>query len=52
MNNADMEVVLHMIEFIENKEREVQAAKLGKSSKTKVVSGIIKELEGQIKNAH
>lgn len=41
-----------MIRFVEDKEREIQAAKMGKNSKTKAVAEIIKELEKQIKNAN
>ena len=52
MNNQDDKIVEGMIKFIEEKEREIQAAKMGKSSKTKAVADIIKELERQIKNAN
>ena len=51
MNNQDEQIIQNMIEFVEEKEREIQAAKMGKASKTKAVSEIIKELERQIKNA-
>lgn len=52
MNEKDDSVIVQrMILFVEEKEREYQAAKLGKNSKTKAVSDIQKELERQIKNA-
>ena len=40
-----------MILYVEEKERDIQAAKMGKNAKTKAVQEIIKELERQIKNA-
>ena len=49
MNNQDKQIVKNMIEFVEEKERQIQAAKMIKNSKTKAVSDIIKELERQIK---
>ena len=50
MNNTDEIIVDEMISFVEDKEKEIQAAKLGKNSKTKAVAEILKELERQIKN--
>lgn len=52
MNNHDQNIIDNMIRFVEDKEREIQAAKMGKNSKTKAVAEIIKELEKQIKNAN
>ena len=52
MNESDKKVVKKMIDYVEEKEREIQAAKLGKGSKTQAVTAIIKELERQIKNAN
>lgn len=52
MNEADKKIVQEMIDYVEEKEREIQAAKLGKGSKSQAVAAIIKELERQIKNAN
>lgn len=51
MNDHDKRIVENMIEFVEETEKETQAAKMGKGSKAKAVTEILKELEKQIKNA-
>lgn len=51
MNDPDKQIIVNMIEFVEKKEKEIQAAKMGKGSKAKAVTEILKELEKQIKNA-
>jgi len=48
-NDQDEKIINDMIEFIEEEERNLQAAKLGKNSKTKAVADILKELERQMK---
>ena len=50
MNEQDQKIVDHMIKFVENTEKNIQAAKLASGSKTKVVNEILKELEKQFKN--
>lgn len=52
MNDKDKEIVKNMIEFVEQKEKDIQAAKLGNKGKNKAVTDIMKELEKQIKNAN
>lgn len=52
MIDHDKQIVDHMIKYVEDKEKEIQAAKMGKGSKTKAVTEILKELEKQIKNAN
>lgn len=52
MNDNDKEIVKNMIEFVEQKEKDIQAAKLGSKGKNKAVTDIMKELEKQIKNAN
>ena len=52
MNDKDEMIVQHMISFVEEKEKEIQAAKMGNKSKAKAVTDIIKELENQTKNAN
>lgn len=49
----DEKIVEHMIQFVENLEANIQAAKLGgdPKAKQKAVNDIIKELEREIKNA-
>lgn len=50
MNNSKA-VVEHMIEFVEKKERELQASKLSESQgKTDIVKSILDELERETKN--
>lgn len=51
MIDQDKQIIDNMIEFVEETEKEIQAAKLVKGSKTKAVTTILKELEKQIKNA-
>ena len=51
MSNNDEMIVNKMIDFVEEKEKEIQAAKMGKNSKAKAVTEILKELERQIKDA-
>lgn len=51
-SEKDAKIIDNMIRFVEEKEKEIQAAKMGKGSKTKAVTDIIKELEKQIKNAN
>ncbi len=51
MNEKDSKIVSNMIDIVENIEKEIQAAKLGKGVKPKAVGEIMKELERQIKNA-
>ncbi len=51
MNEKDLEIVEKMITYVEEIERDIQAAKTGKYAKTKAVGNILKELERQIKNA-
>lgn len=50
MNDKDKIIVEHMIHYVEEIEKDIQAAKMGSGSKTKAVKDILKELEGQIKN--
>ena len=51
MNDNDEKLVQHMIDFIEEKEREVQLEELkGSKAKTKVVDAVKKELEKLIKD--
>ena len=52
MNDTDKKIVDEMITYVENKERDIQASKIGKSGKSKAVNEIIKELERCIKNAN
>lgn len=52
MSDKDEVIVEKMIEFVEEKEKEIQAAKMGNKSTTKAVQDIMKELERQIKNAN
>lgn len=52
MNEKDELIVENMIQFVEEKEKEIQAAKMGNKSTTKAVQDIMKELEKQIKNAN
>lgn len=52
MNESDKEIVKNMIKFVEQKEKDIQAAKLGSKGKNKAVTDIMKELEKQIKNAN
>ena len=51
MNDAD--IVKKMIAYVEQEEKDSQAAKLGNAakSKSKAVTDILKELEREIKNA-
>ena len=50
---SDQEIINHMIGFVEQTERDIIAAKLGKESKEKqrAVKEILKQLEKEIKNA-
>ena len=45
MNDKDLQIVDEMIKFVENEEKELQAAKMGTKSKGKAVTDIMKELE-------
>ena len=49
----DQKVIEHMISFIENKEKDLQAAKpIGNAkAKNQIVNDIIKELERETKDA-
>ena len=53
MNEKDQAIVRNMIKFVEQTEREIQAAKLGTpgKEKTKAVKEIKAQLEKEIKNA-
>ncbi len=48
----DDKIIEHMIQFIESKERDLQAATLISSNqnKTDLVQSVLKELEREIKN--
>ena len=50
MNDRDQIIINHMIQFVENTEKNIQAAKMSSGSKTKAVNEILKELEKQFKN--
>ncbi len=52
MSKTDEEIIKDMIAFVEEEEREIQAAKMGKNTKAKAVTDILKELERQMKNAN
>lgn len=49
----DQQIVKHMVSYIENLEKDIQAAKLGGDTKAKqkAVNDIIKELERELKHA-
>ncbi len=51
--NKDQQIIRNMIRFVEETEREIQAAKLGTpgKEKTKAVKEIKNQLEREIKNA-
>ena len=50
---SDQDIVLNMINFVEQTERDIIAERLGKESKEKqrAVKEILKQLEKEIKNA-
>ncbi len=50
MNEQDQKIITYMIQFVENTEKNIQAAKMSSGSKTKAVNEILKELEKQFKN--
>lgn len=55
MNDKDQQIVEHMAQFVEDKERDILAASMGKihnpnKVKNKAVNEILKELERQLKN--
>ncbi len=49
---SDNQIVKHMIDFIEEKERELQASKMGTDTQAKngIIRSIISELERELKN--
>ena len=55
MNDKDQQIVEHMAKFVEEKERDILAASMGKIQnpnkvKNKAINEILKELERQLKN--
>jgi len=50
MNDIDKQIVQDMIDYIEDLERKIQAAKLGKGGKTRAVSKILEKLEKETKD--
>lgn len=55
MNDKDQDIVRHMSQYVEEKERDILAASMGKIQnpgkvKNRAVNEILKELERQLKN--